>query len=125
MLAALRDQRYMTLETRKRDGSWIATTVTVVVDDERVCYRTWSKAGKAKRLRNFPDVRLSPCDRRGRVQGPRLCGRACLLEGEDDRRVGSLMNRRYPLLQGILVRYGHKLMRYRTQHYSVSGITPC
>jgi hypothetical protein len=45
--------------------------------------------------------------------------------GEEDRRVASLMNRKYPVLQGIAVRYGHKLMRYQTQHYVVNGINPC
>jgi uncharacterized protein len=125
MLTALLDGRYMALETRKRDGSWVSTPVNLVVDGDRVHFRTWSRAGKAKRLHNFPEVRFAASDWRGRVQGPQLCGTARLLVGEEDRRVASLMNRKYPVLQGIAVRYGHKLMRYQTQHYVVSGITTC
>ena len=42
-----------------------------------------------------------------------------------DAKVASSINRKYPLLQGVAVRYGHKLMRYQTQHYVVSGLEPC
>jgi PPOX class probable F420-dependent enzyme len=125
LLAALRDERCMGLETRKRDGSWVSTPVNLVVDGDRIYFRTWSKAGKAKRLRNFPDVRLAGSDWRGRVRSPRLCGTARLLDGEEDGRAAASINQKYPLLQGVAVRYGHRLMRYRTQHYVVSGLTPC
>ena len=47
------------LETRQRDGSWVSTPVNLVVDGDQVGFRTWSRAGKAKRLRNFPDVRFA------------------------------------------------------------------
>jgi uncharacterized protein len=125
MLSAIRDERCIALETRKRDGSWVTTPVNLVVDGDRVHFRTWSKSGKAKRLGNFPEVRFAGCDWRGRVHGPKMCGTARLLEGEEDRRVASSINRKYPVLQGIAVCYGHKLMRYRTQHYTVDGIEPC
>ena len=118
-------ERYMALETRKRDGSWVSTPVHLVVEGDRVYFRTWSKAGKAKRLRNFPEVRLAGSSGRGRVHGATLCGTARLLQGDEDRRVAASINRKYPVLQGIAVRYGHKLMRYRTQHYVVEGIKPC
>jgi uncharacterized protein len=96
----------MELETRKRDGSWVSTPVSLVVDGD-------------------PDVRLAASDWRGRVHGDKLCGTARLLAGEDDRRVASSINRKYPLLQGIAVRYVHKLMRYQTQHYEVGDIERC
>ena len=115
----------MALETRKRDGSWVATPVNLVVDGDQVDFRTWSRAGKAKRLRNFPDVRFAASDWRGRAHGPQLCGTARLLAGPEDRRVGALINKRYPLLQGVAVRFGHKLMRYQTQHYAVGDIASC
>ena len=75
MVEALRDERYMALETRKRDGSWVSTPVN--------------------------------------------------LDGEEDHRVASSINRKYPLLQGIAVRYTHMVMRYQTQHYVVVGLQPC
>ena len=125
MLAPLRAERCMALDTRKRDGSWVSTPVNLVVDGDRIYFRTWSKAGKAKRLRNFPELRFAASDWRGRPHGPQWCSTARLLESEEDRRAASFMNRKYPVLQGLAVRYGHKLMRYQTQHYVVSDITSC
>ncbi|HEY7627532.1 MAG TPA: PPOX class F420-dependent oxidoreductase [Ilumatobacteraceae bacterium] len=125
MLDALGDERYMVLETRKRDGSWVPTPVHLVVEGHRVYFRTWSKAGKAKRLRNFPEVRIAASGGRGRVHGPAMCGTARLLEDDEAHRVASLINHKYPVLQGIAVRYGHKLMRYHTQHYAIGDIEPC
>jgi PPOX class probable F420-dependent enzyme len=125
MVAALAEERFMALQTRKRDGSWVSTPVNLVFDGDRIHFRTWSKAGKAKRLRNAPDVRFAASDWRGRVHGPWLCGTARLLEDDEDRRVASLINHKYPVLQGLAVRYGHKLLRYQTQHYTVSAITLC
>ena len=62
-------------------------------------------------MRNFPEVRFVACDWRGRVHGPKMRGTARLLEDEEDRQAASSINRKYPLLQGLVVRYGHKLMR--------------
>ena len=63
--------------------------------------------------------------RLARPDGPQLCGTARLLAGSEDRRVGALINKRYPLLQGVAVRFGHKLMRYQTQHDTVGDIASC
>jgi hypothetical protein len=42
----LRHQRTILLETRKRDGTWVATPVSVVVDEDgRVYFRTYDAAG--------------------------------------------------------------------------------
>jgi uncharacterized protein len=112
----------MALETRKRDGSWVSTPVNLIVEGDRVYFRTWAKSGKAKRLRNYPDVRFAASTARGQRTGLVLRGRASLLVGEDDRRVASLINRKHPILQGFAVRLGHKLMRYRTQHYVITNV---
>ena len=73
---------------------------------------------------NSPEVRFAGSDWPAAPTVGR-CGTARLLEGSEDRRVGELINHRYPLLQGVVVRYGHKLMRYQTQHYAVGDVAPC
>ena len=115
----------MALETRKRDGTWVSTPVNPVVEDDHVFFRTWSSSGKAKRLRNFPEVRCAPSTSRGRPTGPRLRGRATLLDGEDAAHAAALINHRYPLLQGVAVRLYHRVRRFRTLHYRIDDITPC
>src|SRR3954467_905852 len=123
-LALLASHHDMALETRKRDGTWIATTVNPLAEDDHVFFRTWDTSGKAKRLRNFPEVRFAPSTARGRPTGEWLRGRATLLDGEGAAHAAGLINRRYPLLQGVGVRLYHRLRGYRTLHYRISDITP-
>jgi PPOX class probable F420-dependent enzyme len=123
-IATLARHHDMVLETRKRDGSWVATPVNPLVEDDHVYFRTWDTAGKAKRLRNFPDVRFASSTARGQLRGPWLRGRATLLEGDESTHAAALINRRYPLLQGVGVRLFHWLRRYHTLHYRIADITP-
>jgi uncharacterized protein len=123
-LSTLARHHDMALQTRKRDGTWVATPVNPVVDDDHVLFRTWHTSGKAKRLNNFPDVRFAPATARGRPTGPWMQGRAELLSGDDAAHAAALINRRYPVLQGIAVRLYHRLRRYHTLHYRISDIGP-
>jgi uncharacterized protein len=121
-LATLVGHHDMALQTRKRDGTWVSTPVNPLVEDDHVYFRTWHTSGKVKRLRNFPDVRFAPSTARGHPTGPWLRGRAVLLDGDDATHAATLINRRYPVLQGVAVRLYHRLRRYRTLHYRISDI---
>jgi hypothetical protein len=77
-------ERYVLLTTRKRDGSTVPTPVWIVdLGDGTVGFTTEASAGKVKRIRNFPDVTLRSCDRRGAVSddAPVWTGRAVVIEG--------------------------------------------
>lgn len=58
-LARLGSHATVLLETRKCDGSWVGTPVSLVVEGDRAYFLTYHAAGKTKRLRNFPEVRSS------------------------------------------------------------------
>jgi uncharacterized protein len=122
-LAELSRHHDMALQTRKRDGSWVTTPVNPLVEDDHVYFRTWHTSGKAKRLRNFTEVRFAPSTARGRPTGSWMRGQATLLDGDDADHAAALINRRYPLLQGVAVRLFHRLRRYRTLHYRISDIS--
>jgi PPOX class probable F420-dependent enzyme len=115
-------QRNMALQTKKRDGTWVSTPVNLVVDDDRILFRTWASSGKAKRLANFSEVRCAPSDARGRPRGSEVTGQATQLEGEGNRRAAELIDRRYPILQGWAVRLAHRLKHYRTVHYEITDV---
>ena len=123
-LDTLGRQKYIRLETRKRDGTWVGTAVSIVTDGGRAYFRTYDAAGKAKRLRNFPEVRVAPSNVRGTPTGPALPGRATLLHGPDAVRAATLLAAKYPLLHGRLVPAIHRRKGWTTQHYELTLETP-
>lgn len=117
-----RKRRTALLTTYKRDGTPVATPVTIAVDGDRAYVRTWDSAWKAKRMRNNPAVLIAPSTMRGRVTGEAIAARSRLLDGDEARRAARAIARRQPILQGVLVPLGHRLMRYRTLHYELTTL---
>jgi PPOX class probable F420-dependent enzyme len=117
-------QRTIVLHTRKRDGSWVPTPVSIAVRADRAYIRTYAKAGKSKRLRNYPEVRFSPSTFRGKSTGPTMHARARLLTGDEARTAAQLLARKYRVLHGFIVPLAHRLMRTATLHYELSDFRP-
>jgi PPOX class probable F420-dependent enzyme len=115
-------QKVVLLQTRKRDGSWVDTPVNIAVQGDRAYFRTPALASKNKRLRNFAEVRFATCTWRGRPTGPPVQATARLLTEEESSTARRLINRKYPLLQRVLVPMTHRLMRTQTLHYELSDV---
>ena len=112
-------QRTVSLKTRKRDGSWVAMPVNIVVDDDHAYFRTFASSGKSKRLRNFAEIEIAPSTVQGRPTGAYVSGFARLLTGEEARHAATLLSRKYPFLHGLLVPFFHRMRRQTTEHYRV------
>lgn len=109
------------LTTRRKDGRTVDTPVNVAIDESGNGYfRTWSTAGKALRIRNYPDVRVAPCSRRGRPQGSDQPAVATLLTGGDERTASAELARRFPVIHGVLVPRLHRLQKHRTVYYRLT-----
>jgi PPOX class probable F420-dependent enzyme len=119
VLEDLAEQRTVLLETRKRDGTWVATPVSIVVDGGRAFFRTYDASGKAKRLRTFPGVRVAPSTFRGRRTGPSLAGTARLLDDDEAARARALLAAKYPWLHGRIVPALHRRKGWQTLHYEL------
>jgi PPOX class probable F420-dependent enzyme len=66
---ALSGEKYIRVTTFKKDGTEVSTPTWVVdLDDGRIGFYTSSTSGKAKRLKNNPNVVVQPSDGRGRVK---------------------------------------------------------
>jgi uncharacterized protein len=65
----LDDERYINLETFKKDGTGVKTPVWAAPLDGRLVVFTDGTSYKVKRLRNDPRCRIAPCDVRGNVRG--------------------------------------------------------
>jgi PPOX class probable F420-dependent enzyme len=114
----LRRARTVLLSTRRRDGRTVQTPVNLAVDGDGTGYfRTWSTAGKARRLANFPGLRLAPCSRTGRAQGSDQPALASRLSGPDAERARRLLAEQFPVLHGRIVPWLHRLQRRHTVYY--------
>jgi uncharacterized protein len=107
------------LETQRRDGSWVGTPVSLGAEGGHLYFRSYDASGKAKRLRNFPGVRVAPATLRGRPVGPVATGRVRLLQGEEAEHARAVLARRFPLLHGRLVPWMHRRKGWTTLHYEL------
>ncbi|MHB1594549.1 MAG: PPOX class F420-dependent oxidoreductase [Streptosporangiaceae bacterium] len=123
-LRPLARQGTILLHTRRRDGTWVPTPVSIAVRGDRGYIRTYAKAGKSKRLRNYPEVRFCPSTFRGTPTGAMLRARARLLGGAEAHQAARLLSRKYPVLHGLLVPLAHRFMRTQTLHYELSDVRP-
>jgi uncharacterized protein len=115
-----RRQRTVLLTTRKRDGTTVGTPVSIALGpDGRAYFRTWSATGKAKRIRNFPQVHIAACTPRGTLTGPQRQATALRLSGPDAAAAARALAAKYPVLQGLLVPAFHRLTKKTTVHYEL------
>ena len=63
-------ERYISLETFRKDGSGVRAPVWAAPLDGKLTVMTDGTSWKVKRLRNNPRVRAAGCDMRGAVHGP-------------------------------------------------------
>jgi PPOX class probable F420-dependent enzyme len=118
-LARFRDQRTVLLTTFRRNGEGVGTPVSIVVDGDRAFVRSWTTAGKAKRLRRDPHARIAPSTARGRPTGDPIEAELHPAAPADADRARALLRRKHPVMHGVLVPLAHRLKRYETVHYEV------
>ena len=94
--------RYISLTTRRRDGSLASTPVWVVSDDgRRLLVWTHASTWKVKRIKRDPRVLVAKANFRGRERGPRLEGRASVVTDVDVRK---LIRKKYGWQKRLLER---------------------
>lgn len=81
--SAIHNQKYISLTTFRKTGVGVPTPVWFGEEDGKVYVMTRADMGKTKRVRNNPQVRVSPCTIRGKVTGPEYAATARLLPQED------------------------------------------
>jgi uncharacterized protein len=118
-LARLQGTKTILLTTYKRDGTPVATPVSLACAGDRVFFRSYDQAWKTKRLRNNPAVTVAPATFRGRPTGPAVDARATLLDGDQAGAAAQALARRHPVLQGLVVPFMHRLRHYQTMHYEL------
>lgn len=94
-------QNYISVESFRKSGAGVATPVWFAEADGRLYIYSLADAGKVKRIRNNPRVRVAPCDMRGGLKGEWVEARARILDGADALRGHGLLDKKYGLLKKV------------------------
>ena len=119
-LKAFENEQYMSLETYRKTGVAIATPVWFAVKDGVFYIYSVADAGKVKRIRNNPKVRIAPCKFRGELKGEWVDATAHIVTGSDEDRSHDLLDRKYGWKKRIGTWYSRLIGRQR----AVIAITP-
>ncbi|MGH9576036.1 MAG: PPOX class F420-dependent oxidoreductase [Terriglobales bacterium] len=92
-LSQFAGRKYLNLETYRRNGEAVRTPVWFAEDAGVLYIYSLADAGKIKRLRHNPRVRVVPCSFRGDVRGAWVDATARLLDGEAAGRGDQLLDR--------------------------------
>ena len=109
------DQKYINLETYKKDGTPIKTPVWFVIDNDIIYVITRDSTGKVKRLRNNHDVKIVSCSFKGEPKSEWIKGKAENITGDEANRVINLRKKKYGMfarLSGIFTSQKGNLMVY-------------
>jgi PPOX class probable F420-dependent enzyme len=94
-LAPFGDQKYISLETFKKNGQGVKTPVWFVLHNSAFYVYTEADSWKVKRIRNNPRVRVAACSVRGVIKGPWLDATASVVEGDERLVADRLLDRKY------------------------------
>ena len=95
MLEQFSKQKYINLETYKRDSTSVKTPVWFVIDKGLVYIITRESTGKVKRLKNNQNVRVVPCSFKGEIKNEWVNGKAQKVTGSESDNVIKLRKKKY------------------------------
>jgi len=105
-LAQFAQAKYLSLETFRKTGVGVRTPVwfaqaTATEYNATFYIYSESDAGKVKRIRNNPKVRVAPCNFRGALRGAWIEGQAHLCDAEETANGQQLLRRKYGSLKVV------------------------
>ena len=100
---SFRNQKYLNLETFRKNGQGVKTPVWFAADpaedlsglDARLYAYTMGESGKVKRIRNSSRARIAPCDMRGNVTVAWVDATAEIITGPESQQADALLNKKY------------------------------
>jgi PPOX class probable F420-dependent enzyme len=93
--AELRDQKYISLATFRKNGVAVHTPVWFADENDRLYVMTRGDSSKIKRIRANPVVKVAPSTIRVKVTGHEFPGRARILPEQDWPHARNLIRAKY------------------------------
>lgn len=100
--------KYISLGTRKHGGAVVRTPVWFVVEGTDLIITTEGSSGKAKRMRNYPEVDLAECDMRGRIRGELITAAAQIMPASVNADCEKLFVKKFKLMYKLMTMRGKK-----------------
>lgn len=94
-LAQFDGQKYISLETFKKNGEGVKTPLWFVLHQNAFYAYAKADSWKVKRIQHNPRVRVAVCNIRGDIKGPWLDATASLVEGHERLAADTLLDRKY------------------------------
>jgi len=101
MLKDLENQKYILLETLRKNNRPVKTPVWFVIKNNLIYVITREQTGKIKRLKNNKKVRLAPCSFRGKPNGDWLAGIASFVSEQEANHAIYLRKKKYGFMAKI------------------------
>jgi uncharacterized protein len=117
-LTQFANQKYLNMETYRKTGKPVATPLWFAEENGTLYIYSLANAGKVKRIRNNPKVRIVPCDVRGNPKGEWVEAEARILDEAGAALGHTLLNQKY----GWLKRIGDAVSRLRRRQRVVIAI---
>ena len=90
------DQKYLNLETYKKDQTPIQTPVWFIIENDQIYITTKETTGKVKRLRNNQNGRIAICSMKGDIKGDWInVGLQRINEDSDVEKIVKLRKKKY------------------------------
>ena len=100
-IAQFANAKYLNLETFRKTGVGVRTPVWFADESGSPVFYIYSApdAGKVKRIRKNPKVRIAPCTFSGNLRGAWVEGRARVCDGDEAAHGQELLRHKYGLLK--------------------------
>ena len=95
ILDQLEPQKYISVETYKKNNDAVRTPVWFVIKDKLVYVVTRDQTGKVKRLKNNQKVKIASCKIKGEITGKWAKGTAKILDSGETAEIVKLRDKKY------------------------------
>ena len=100
-LDEIKTQKYISLETYRKNNQAVKTPVWFVVKDDLIYVVTRSQTGKVKRLKNNSQVKFALCTIKGKVTGEWISGTAKILDENQTKEAVKMRDKKYGFMAKI------------------------
>ena len=102
MITPFLDEKYLNLETYRKNGQAVRTPVWFVIDNEVIYVTTPSTTGKVKRLAHSKNIRIVPSNMKGTPKGNWIDATAYFANASESSQAIKLRKKKYGLMAKLI-----------------------